>query len=108
MLWGILPIMEDGVLVVFSLPDGSTTDQHRRLRKRIYGEETSSWGGRYRYRRKGVLDEIPHVLLYTGVVIIKEEDAKRLNVALKEIEATIQRRMVRLIKSDVKILNRDG
>ena len=104
MLWGILPIMGDGILVVFYLPDGSSTDQHRRFRKRIYGEETSSWGGRYRYRRKGLLDEIAHIRLYTGVVIIRKEDEKRLFRTLQDNGATVHRRLVQLIRSDERAL----
>jgi hypothetical protein len=94
----------DGTLLVFTLPAGTTLDVHRRFRKRIYGEETSSWGGRYRYRRKGLLDEIPHVKLYTGVVILRKEDVRRVVKAVRENGGGCIRRKVRLIRDDRRIL----
>ena len=100
--------MFEGILVVFYLPDGSTIDMHRRFRKRIYGEETSSWGGRYHYRRKGLLDEISHVYLYTGVVIVRKNEEKRLYQTLKEHGAIIQKRRVILMQSDVRKLKKSA
>lgn len=96
--------MTDGVLVVFRLPDGTPVEVHRRFRKRIYGEATSSWEGRYQYRRRGLLDEVPHVLLYTGVVIVREQDEGRLVRAVREYEAQVTRRRVELIASDIRAL----
>jgi hypothetical protein len=69
-------------------------EAHRRFRKRIYGEETSAQGGRYRYRRRGLLDEIPHALPYTGVVIVRPEDARRITkVVLAEGGVAMTRRV---------------
>lgn len=94
----------EGSLLVFTLPEGTPLDVHRRFRKRIYGEETSSWGGRYRYRRKGLLDEIPHVKLYTGVVIVRNEDAKRVVAAIRENGGECIHRGVRLTREDLRVL----
>jgi|GEM_PF-883659 len=94
----------DGILLVFTLPAGTPLDVHRRFRKRIYGEETSSFGGRYRYRRKGLLDEIPHVKLYTGVVILKKEDVGRVVAAVRDNGGGCVKREVRLIRDDLRVL----
>jgi len=102
-LWDISPTME-GVLMVFFLPLGSSKKRHRDFRRVIYGEETSSWGGRYRYRRKGVLDRLPHVLLYTGVVIIGKRDAGKLVRAVENAGGTVFRRLVKLTGADARAL----
>jgi hypothetical protein len=103
MIVGNTPHVE-GSLLVFTLPAGTPLDVHRRFRKRIYGEETSSWAGRYRYRRKGLLDEIPHVKLYTGVIIVRKEDAKRVIAAVRENGGECIRRDLRLTREDLRVL----
>ncbi len=50
-------------------------DRASELARRLYGQWTSSHGGRYVYRRKGLLDEIPHLRLIRGVSIVRTEDA---------------------------------
>jgi hypothetical protein len=97
---------ETGLLVVFHLPEGSSTAQHRTFRRRIYGEETSSWGGRYQYHRKGILDSIPHVFLYWGIVIVKKSDAPRLIERIKENGGLVETLVVQLRKSDKMVLDR--
>jgi len=94
----------EGVLMVFFLPLGSSKKQHRAFRRRIYGEDTSSWGGRYRYRRRGLLDEMPHVLLYTGVVIVRERDAGKLVRTIEGLDGTVFRRQVKLTGADSRAL----
>lgn len=94
----------DGTILVFTLPAGTPIDVHRRFRKRIYGEETSSFGGRYRYRRKGLLDEIPHIKLYTGVVILRREDVRRVVAVVRENGGGCIQREVRLIRGDMRVL----
>ncbi len=63
----------EGSLIAFRL---ATYDKNRasELVKRLYGQRTSSHGGKYVYRRKGLLDEIPHVRLIRGVIIVRRED----------------------------------
>ena len=103
-MWGIYPTM-DGVAVVFYLPPGSSPAQHSQFRRRIYGEETSSWGGRYRYRRKGYLDAKPHVRLNWGVVIVRSGDAARLMSVIRENGGIAHRRAVKLTKADERTLS---
>lgn len=95
----------DGVIVVFYLPPGSSPAQHSRFRRTIYGEETSSWGGRYRYRRRGYLDTTPHVRLNWGVVIVRSGNAARLTSIIRENGGTAHSRAVKLTKADERILS---
>jgi hypothetical protein len=92
------------VIVVFHLPNGTPSRVHKQFRRRLYGEETSSWEGRYRYRRKGILDKIPHVLLYWGIVIIHLDDMDVLMALLNEYSAIVHVRKVVAIKEDEIIL----
>jgi len=94
----------DGTLVVFHLPTGSSPAKHREFRRRIYGEDTTSWGGRYSYRRRGMLDEIPHVRLYWGAVIVRREDAGRLIDEVRQNGGTAMSRIVKLTEADRKTL----
>jgi len=93
-----------GALLVFFLPPRSPLGAHRRFRRAVYGEQTSSWSGRYRYRRRGLLDDLPHVLLYTGVVIVRDEDAGRLRRAIERNGGTVFRRTVKLAPADARAL----
>jgi len=92
--------MPEGVLLVFHLPEGSPPTRHRTFHRRIYGMETSSWGGRYQYHLKGALEDIPHVRLYWGVVIVTEEDGSRTTRLLREQGAEVVTRRILLTKSD--------
>ena len=92
--------MTEGVLLVFHLPEGSPPVKHRSFRRQVYGEETSSWGGKYRYHRKGILDEIPHVRLYWGILIVREADGGRLARRLRDQGAVVATRRVLLTRGD--------
>jgi len=92
------------LLVVFHLPEGTLKGQHNQFRRKIYGEKTSSWEGRYNYRRKGLLDGIPHVFLYWGIIIIKKEDFKRLERELQSLSAIIKTRIIECIPEDIQKL----
>ncbi len=63
-----------GTRIAFRL---ASYDRNRasELVKRLVGQRTSSHGGTYVYRRKGLLDEIPHVRLIRGVITVGTEDA---------------------------------
>ena len=81
-----------------SLPPGDVRSSE--LVKRLYGQATSSHGGRCRNRRKGLLDEIPHRRLIRGVVIVRAEDAKRVVRLLETFQADLHARKVELGRED--------
>src|SRR3990170_580171 len=78
----------DGVLIAFRL---ARYDKNRasELVKRLYGQATSSHGGRYRYRRRGLLDDLPHRRLIRCVLILRAEDADRVAGWLRELGAEV-------------------
>ena len=93
-----------GILIAFRLSEydkNSASD----LVKRLYGQETSSHGGKYRYRRPGLLDGVPHRRLIRGVIVLKVEDEKRVVRLLRELGAEVHVRRVELTVEDRKVLN---
>lgn len=98
--------MREGVLVVFHLPPKSAPKAHNQLRWRVYGRDTSSWGGKYEYHRPGLLDELPHVRLYWGVVILRPEDGPRLVATVEEEGGTALTRAVILTREDQSVLSK--
>ena len=106
MLWSIYPIMKGntGILLVFHLPSGTPRSIHNKFMKKFYGENTSSWKGRYHYRRRGLLDKIPHIKLYTGVIIVHQKNVPMILQFLRQYSTIIHKRKVMLIKDDMVIL----
>lgn len=69
-------------------------------------EATSSWGERYRYRRKWLLDKVPHVLLHTGVVLLLPVHTPGLYRQFRREEGVVRVRIVVLRTADERALNR--
>src|SRR4030043_530921 len=88
-----------GILIAFRL---SEYDKNRAsdLVKRLYGQETSSHGGKYRYRRPGLLEGVPHRRLIRGVIVLRVEDEKRVVRLLRELGAEVYVRRGELTVED--------
>ncbi len=93
----------EGTLIAFRLARYDK-DRASELVKRLYGQRTSSHGGRYVYRRKGLLDEIPHVRLIRGVILVRTEDAAKLCEFLERMAAEVHARRVILTSADREVL----
>ncbi len=100
--------MREGLLVVYHLPSGSPQGRHNRFRWRIHGRDTSSWGGKYAYRRPGFLDEVPHVILHTGIVILRPEDGPAFLRLVEEGGGVAITRTVLVTREDQSALARGG
>ena len=73
--------------------------------KKFYGQDTSSHGKKYSYHRHGLLDDISHHRIIRQVIIIRTEDRKKVTDFLKEYNAEIHTRKVKLTKEDCKNLH---
>ena len=60
--------------------------------------------GKYRYRRKGLLDHIPHRKLIRGVLIIPSEHSDEVMAFLDIYTAEVYVRDVVLTSDDIRIL----
>ncbi len=89
----------DGTLIAFRLAKYNR-DKASDLVKRLYGQRTSSHGGKYTYWRPGLLDDIPYVRLIRGVIIVRTEDAIRVADFLEGLGSEVHKRKVELSKED--------
>lgn len=94
----------NGILIAYRLRTPHDPNAASALVKKLYGQNTSSHGGKYRYRRKGLLDIIPSSRLIRGVIIVRKKDKKKILELLEEFEAEIHVREVVLIRKDLKAL----
>ena len=89
-----------GILIAFSVPTGKNKTKSSAFVKAFYGQETSSHNGKYKYRRNGILDEIPHNKLIRGVIIVKSEEASQVIEFLDKKSAQYHIRVVEFSKED--------
>ncbi|MGC8496483.1 MAG: hypothetical protein ACP5NL_00555 [Thermoplasmata archaeon] len=94
----------EGIIVVFRLPKGTKTNQINQFCKKFYGQNSSSWKGKYHYHRHGLLDDLPHKKLIRGVIIIEEPHLDAVKRFLEEYNATIFTRKIILTEEDKKEL----
>lgn len=73
--------------------------------RKLYGREVATHKGRYHYRTRGLLDEIPHRRLIRGVIILRSEDEDSLIEFLERYEAEYYARDVILTPEDLQILD---
>lgn len=89
-----------GSLFVFQFKEKTEHKLINQFCKKFYGQDTSSHGGKYRYRRKGLLDEIPHIKLMGGVIIVKKDSNKKVTDFLRGYDAEFYVRDVILLHED--------
>ena len=94
----------NAILIVYRLKAPHNPNVASALVKKLYGQATSSHKGKYRYRRKGLLDIIPSIKVIRGVLIIKKEDKHKVIALLDEFDAEIFVREVVLIAADKRAL----
>ena len=94
----------DGILIAFTVSAGKNKTESSIFAKKFYGQDSTSHKGKYKYHRHGLLDEIPYRKLIRGVVIVKTEDARRVEGFLRKHSANFHARIIKLIKEDCKML----
>jgi len=94
----------NGILIAYRLRTPHDPNVASAVVKKLYGQNTSCQGGKYRYRRKGLLDEIHSVRLIRGVIIVRKRDKKKILELLQEFDAEIHVREVVLKKKDMRAL----
>lgn len=101
---GIIYPYMNGIIIVFRILKHVGQKRANDFCKKFYGQETSCQRGKYKYRRKGILDDIPHRKLIRGVIVFKKDDAKKAISFLKSYNAEMHIRKAELTKDDEKIL----
>lgn len=95
-----------GKLFVFTIFKNNERKNIDKFCKKFYGQETSSHGGKYRYRRHGFLDDIPHIKLIRGVIIVPTDSAEKVIQFLEEFNAEFFMRDVILLPEDEAVLSK--
>jgi hypothetical protein len=93
------------VIILFRLPQGSSNARHQEFRRRLYGRDTSTWSGKYRYRLSGLLDEVPHVRFVSGALMVRREHLPLVEELLQEFSAEYVWREVRPWEEDLRVLS---
>ena len=93
-----------GNIIVFRFKEKTQQRLINQFCKKFYGQNTSSHGGKYRYRRHGLLDDIPHIKLIGGVIIVKKHSAEKVIDFLKEYDAEFYIREIILLHEDEVVL----
>ena len=97
----------NGYLIVFKLPPKKKNVEVSKFCQKFYGQDSSSWGGKYRYHRPGLLNNIPHRKLLRGVIVINKKDLETVLEFLKGYDAQVHVREVKLTEKDENSLS-DG
>ena len=95
----------DGTIVVFRFPSDMSASAKNRFCQLFYGQDTTTWKGRYSYHRHGLLDDIPHRRLGRSVVIIRIEDEGKVEKFLRDRLNEFHIRRIVLTAEDRKQLN---
>jgi len=101
----IVRIMQ-GEIIVYHAHGKMSHQELNKLCQRLYGQDTSSHGGQYRYHRRGLLEDIPHRKLIRGVLLVWPEDAKLVVDFLRSYGAEVFMREVQLTEEDVSMLRK--
>jgi hypothetical protein len=96
--------MKTGKLICYTLSSRPTVAERTKFRKRFLGYTDFSNKSRYKYYRKGLLSEIPHIKLIRSVVIVRNEDCNQVIAFLKKYNATVFVKSVILTSEDRKKL----
>jgi hypothetical protein len=96
--------MKRGTILIFRIYTKSNQKVANIFTQKLYGQDTRTHHGKYTYHKRGLLEEIPHIRLIRGVIIVRRQDAPRVEAFLKEYKAEYFIRTIELETSDQKKL----
>lgn len=103
-----------GKLVVFRVykntKEGAGTSPTfiNRFVQKFYGQDTTNHKGKYKHHRHGFMEDISHIKLIRGVIIIKTSDLEKVLNFLNDYNAEVHTRDITLTPEDEKILNKEN
>jgi len=93
-----------GILIAFSFPTGNDKVTSSAFTKALYGQKTSTHQGKYVYRKRGILDDIPYRKLIRGVFVIQDKDKKQIIDFFERFSAEYYVRVGELTEEDCEIM----
>jgi hypothetical protein len=97
-----------GKIVVFRLLKRAGHLRTNQFCRKFYGYLDRSNQGRYKYRRPGFLDGIPHIKVIRGVVIVERGDEEKVVNFLREFGAEVYAWTIELRPEDKTALRGPG
>jgi hypothetical protein len=76
-----------GSLIVFRLPPETENRIMLKFVRGLYGQDSTSWHGKYEYHRRGLLENIIYKKFTKGVILLRMEDAGMIKSYLNKFEA---------------------
>ena len=74
-------------IVAFRLPKGTDTNTLNKFVRGLYGQDSKSWSGKYKFHRNGILEEIQFRKCIRGVIIIQDLDLEKIISYLAKYKA---------------------
>ena len=96
--------MRRGAIAVFRIYARSNQKVANTFTQKLYGQDTPTHHGKYTYHKRGLLEEIPHIRLIRGVIIVRRQDAPKVEAFLKQYGAEYYIRTIELEPTDQKKL----
>ncbi|ODS36165.1 hypothetical protein BEH94_08465 [Candidatus Altiarchaeales archaeon WOR_SM1_SCG] len=98
----------DGKIICYNLKSSNLKrkDIDKFLRE-LVGHNDKSHGGRYTYRKKGLLDDIPNIKPIRSVIVVSNENFPEIENILKKYAINAYIRDILLKEGDLKILCKD-
>ncbi len=94
-------------MILFQFPEKTDHNTVNKFMQKFYGQDSTSWSGKYRYHRHGFMEDIPHRKIQRDVVILSSEDMPKVLDFLGKYSVTLHVREIRLTPDDEEILSRD-
>ena len=93
-----------GKIIVFKMAPANDRSTMNRFCRQFYGYLDRSSNYRYRYQRRGFLDDYPYIKPHKGVLVVRKEDAEDIISFLESYSAEIYARDIVLLEDDVRQL----
>jgi hypothetical protein len=103
-----------GKLVVFRVYKNAKSEAQtsptfiNRFVQKFYGQDTTNHGWKYKHHRHGLMEDIAHIKLIRGVIIIRADDLATVLNFLNEYNAEIYTRDIILTPEDEKTLSKEA
>ena len=97
----------NGTMILFQFPEKTDHNTVNKFMQKFYGQDSSSWNGKYKYHRHGFMEDIPHRKLLRGVVILRGEDVPEVLDFLGKYSVMLHVREIKQTPDDEKILGGD-
>lgn len=98
---------KSGIIILYRIRTKTTKSNTEKFCREFYGYMDKSNYGKYQYRRKGLLDRIPHIKLIRGAIIIQKGNCNKVTQFLKRFNAEVHVRTIILTEKDKKQLTNE-